>query len=182
MQQTWTWANSGRCWGTGKPDVLQSMGLWRVGHDLVTEQQQMMRDWRLCVGTRAWWWPMAQMVFSDNCWGLAVPWHVLLRSCSSALYGQKGVFLPLDPHFMEAEGFPGGSDSKESACLVGDLGSIPGSGRSPEEVHGNPLHCSYMENPMTEELGGVQSMGSQRVGHNWVTNAFMETDTHGKHL
>ena len=67
---------------------------------------------------------------------------------------------------MEAEGFPRGSDSKESACLVGDVGSIPGSGRSPEEVHGNPLHYSYMENPMTEELGGLQSMELQRVGHN----------------
>ena len=36
-------------------------------------------------------------------------------------------------------GLPGGSDSKESACSVGDLGSIPGLGRSPEEEHGNPL-------------------------------------------
>ena len=36
-------------------------------------------------------------------------------------------------------GFPGGSDNKESACNVGDPGSIPGSGRSPGEVHGNPL-------------------------------------------
>ena len=40
MQWTWTWASSGRRWGTGKPGVLQSMGLWRVGHNLATEQQQ----------------------------------------------------------------------------------------------------------------------------------------------
>ena len=39
MQWTWTWAKSARWWGTGKPGVLQSMGLRRVGHDLVTEQQ-----------------------------------------------------------------------------------------------------------------------------------------------
>ena len=38
-----------------------------------------------------------------------------------------------------AKGFPGGSDSKESASNVGDLGSIPGSGRSPREGHANPL-------------------------------------------
>ena len=69
--------------------------------------------------------------------------------------------MPSDPHFMEAEGFPGGSESKESACLVGDLGSIPGSGRSPEEVHSNPLHYSYLENPMTEEPGGLQSRGRE---------------------
>ena len=40
IQWTWTWANSRRRWGTGKPGVLQSMGLQRVRHDLVTEQQQ----------------------------------------------------------------------------------------------------------------------------------------------
>ena len=44
-----------------------------------------------------------------------------------------------------------------------DLGSIPGSGRSPGEGHGNPLQCSCLENPMTEEPGGPQFMGSQRV-------------------
>ena len=45
------------------------------------------------------------------------------------------------------EGFPGGSDGKESACSVGDLGSIPGLGRSPGEGHGNPLQYSCLENP-----------------------------------
>ena len=44
IQWTWTWANFGRWWGTGRPGVLQSMGSQRVGHDLVTEQQQ---KWRL---------------------------------------------------------------------------------------------------------------------------------------
>ena len=37
MQWTWTWANSGRWWGTGRPGVLQSMGSQRVGHDWATE-------------------------------------------------------------------------------------------------------------------------------------------------
>ena len=40
--------------------------------------------------------------------------------------------------------FPGGSDSKASACNAGDLGSIPGSGRSPGEGNGNPLQYSYL--------------------------------------
>ena len=44
--------------------------------------------------------------------------------------------------------FPGGSDGKVSAYNVGDLGSIPGSGRSPGEGNGNPLQYSYLENPM----------------------------------
>ena len=45
-------------------------------------------------------------------------------------------------------GFPGGSDGKESACNAGDLGSVPGLGRSPGEENGNPLQCSCLENPM----------------------------------
>ena len=43
-------------------------------------------------------------------------------------------------------GFPGGADGKESACNVGDLGSIPGLGRTPGEGHGNPLQYSCLEN------------------------------------
>ena len=110
-------------------------------------------------------------------------------------------------------GFPGGSDSKASACNAGDLGLIPGLGRSPGEGNGNPLQYSCLENPMdggawwatvhgvaksrtrlshftftfhfhawekevathssvlawripgTGEPGGLQSMGSHRVGH-----------------
>ena len=45
-------------------------------------------------------------------------------------------------------GFPGGSDSKESACNAEDLGSISGSGRSPGEGNVNPLQYSCLGNPM----------------------------------
>ena len=48
-------------------------------------------------------------------------------------------------------GFPGGSDGKESACNVGDPGSIPGSGRSPGEGNGSPLQYSCPENPSDRE-------------------------------
>ena len=44
--------------------------------------------------------------------------------------------------------FPGGLDSKESACMVGDLGSTPGLGRSPAEGNGYPLQYSCLGNPM----------------------------------
>ena len=44
--------------------------------------------------------------------------------------------------------FPGDSDGKESACNVGDLGLIPGSGRSPGESNGNPLQYSFLQNSM----------------------------------
>ena len=45
-------------------------------------------------------------------------------------------------------GFPGGSEIKASACNAGDLGLIPGTGRSPGEGNGNPLQHPYLENAM----------------------------------
>ena len=45
-------------------------------------------------------------------------------------------------------GIPGGPEVKVSACNAGDLGLIPGSGRSPGEGNGNPLQYSCLENPM----------------------------------
>ena len=60
---------------------------------------------------------------------------------------------------------PGGSDSNESACNAGDLGLIPGSGRSPGERSGNPSSVLAWEIPGTEESAKLQSMGSQRVRH-----------------
>ena len=56
---------------------------------------------------------------------------------------------------------PGGSEAKASACNVGDLGSIPGSGRSPEKEMAT--HSSTLA--WREEPGRLQSMGSQRVRH-----------------
>ena len=49
---------------------------------------------------------------------------------------------------MSKKGFPGGSEGKASAYNVGDLGSIPGWGRSPGEGNGNPPQYSCLENPM----------------------------------
>ena len=49
---------------------------------------------------------------------------------------------------MKKKGFPGGSDSKEPACNAGDLGSIPGLGRSPGGRNGNPPQYSCLENSM----------------------------------
>ena len=60
----------------------------------------------------------------------------------------------------------GGSEVKASACNAGGLGLIPGSGRSPGE--GMATHSSTLawKITWTEETGGLQSTGSQRVGHN----------------
>ena len=56
--------------------------------------------------------------------------------------------------------FPGGSDGKASAYSVRDPGKILGSGRSPGEENGNYSILAWRI-PETEELGGLQSMGSQ---------------------
>ena len=67
-------------------------------------------------------------------------------------------------------GFPGGSEVKASACNVGDLGLIPGSGRCPGEGNGNPLQYPCLENPMDGGAWWATVHWSQRVGHDWATS------------
>ena len=66
-------------------------------------------------------------------------------------------------------GFPGGLDGKESACNAGDLGSVSGLEDPLEkEMTTHPSILAW-EIPQTEEPGGLQSMRSQRVGHDLAT-------------
>ena len=85
----------------------------------------------------------------------------LLLSCVSSLY----IFLR-------------GSDGKGFACKAGDLGLIPGSGRSPGERNGNPLQYTCLENPMGK--GAWPGYSSQRVGHNWTNWAGTQPLLHVK--
>ena len=64
------------------------------------------------------------------------------------------------------------SDDKEFTCNAGDLGLILGSGRSPGEGNGNPLQYCHLRITLTEGPVGLQSMGSQRVSHDSVTNTY----------
>ena len=71
----------------------------------------------------------------------------------SACLKQKGLLLDLSdgaPSYAYTIhlAFSGGSDGKESAYKAGDLGAIPGSGRSPGEGNGYPVQCSCLENSM----------------------------------
>ena len=67
-------------------------------------------------------------------------------------------------------GFPGGSDGKESYSNVGDLGLIPGVGKIPWRRAWEPTPVFLPgESPWTEEPGWLQSLGLQRIGHDWVT-------------
>ena len=69
-------------------------------------------------------------------------------------------------------GFPGSSDSKESACNPGDPGLILGSGRSSGEGNSNPLWSSCPENPMDRGAWWAIVHGAQRVRQDWTTNTF----------
>ena len=81
-------------------------------------------------------------------------------------------------------GFPCGSAGKESACNGGDMGSIPGLGRSPGEGKGYPLQYSGLENPMDCIVHGVvESDTSERLslsdcGHQRDVNT---SQVHGKY-
>ena len=101
--------------------------------------------------------------------------HSALKGTNNqTLLWSKGMFL--DNLENLTRGFPSDSDSKESVCNSGDLGLIPGSGRSPGRGTG-ATHSSILawRIPWTEESGRRQSMESQRVGHNWATNTFTFT-------
>ena len=71
----------------------------------------------------------------------------------------------LTPSILFFMGFPGGSDGKEYTCNVGDLGSIPGLGRSPGGGHDNPLQCSCLENPHGQRSPAGYNPWGRRVGH-----------------
>ena len=71
---------------------------------------------------------------------------------------------------MDVYGVYGGSVGKESACNAGDLGSIPGLGRSPGEGNGNPLHYSCLGNPMDRGAWWATVHGVVRVGHDLATD------------
>ena len=107
------------------------------------------------------------------------PMYFLLpRIHSSPNCSLSGSLLLVSAPVLDFLGFPGGSDDKESACYAGDLGSIPGLGRSSGGGHGNPLQYSCLENSMDTGSSGLQSMESQTVRHDWATNihtqAFLE--------
>ena len=73
--------------------------------------------------------------------------------------------------FHTTLGFTGGSVSKESACNTGDLGLIPGLGRSPREVNGNPLQYSCLENHVDRRAWQAASpWDSKELGMTWLLN------------
>ena len=73
----------------------------------------------------------------------------------------KALFYLAGSHWVL--GSPSVSDNNESACSAGDLSSVPGSGRSPEEGNDNPVQKSCLENPVDRSLAGYRPLTHQRV-------------------
>ena len=96
---------------------------------------------------------------------------VISASPSSQTAGKAGIPL--------LRGFPGGSDSKESACNAGDPGSIPESGRSPGEEKGNPLQYPCLENSMDR---GVWWAIVHGVPKSWTLLSDFHFHSHEKNM
>ena len=95
-------------------------------------------------------------------WFKSLWWPPLLENCGHSCSFNGVLNVP--------SGLPRWCSGKESACNTGeaaDMGSIPDWGGSPRAGNGNPLQYSCLENSI--ELGGLQSMGLQRVGCDWAT-------------
>ena len=138
-----------------KPGRLQSMGSQRVRHDWVTSLSLNMVDyiyWLVNVKVMIYFWDKAHSVMMY--YPFLYCWFYLLRSFASMC-----LQTILHEFFYTSSEFPSAAFflhvlylviSKASACNAGDLGSIPGSGRSPGEGNGNSLQYSCLENPMDE--------------------------------
>ena len=76
-------------------------------------------------------------------------------------------------------GFPVGSHGKKSTYNAGDVGLILGLVRSPGERSGYPLQYSYLDNSMDRGACGLQPIGWQTVGHDWVTLSLSSVEISG---
>ena len=119
---------------------LQSMGSLRVRHEWATSFSLFtFMHWR-----RKWQPSPVFLPLESQGWGSLVGCHLWAANSQGTSLMDQTV--------------------KASAYNLGDLGSIPGLGRSPREGNGNPLQIPWMEEP-----GRLQPMGLQRVRHNWAT-------------
>ena len=114
------------------------------------------------------------------------PWHefeqdpgvgdeqgsLFITCCSLWGCKESDVTEQLNNKNAHTRGFPGGLDSKESACNTGDPGSSPGLGRSPGEGNSNHSNILAWRIPGTGESGRLQFTKWQRVRHDWVANIF----------
>ena len=154
--------------GMGEPGGLPSMGSHRVGHDWSDLAVAAAALWLSLPLWLSWWRICLQCGRPGfNPWVGNIPWRrewlptlVFWSREFHGLYIPRG-YKELDTNEWLSYMCPCGSDGNESACNEGDLGSIPGSGRSPEERNGNPLQYSCLENSTDREAWGATGHKSQ---------------------
>ena len=113
-------------------------------------------------------WPLSHCIVPIyKCLSILPNGQVIFQMHSSKMLEREEQIFILCVSLGLWVGFPSGSDGKESACNKGDLGLIPGSGRSPGEGNGNPLQYACLENSM--DRGAWWDTFSHRVGHEWIT-------------
>ena len=164
--------------GTGEPDGLPSMGSHRVRHDWsnLAAAAAVTPFWKDTCSEKFCWEETSIHVSSCFCprlfdHGMDYFWNVLMirqgslrshgaqfRKCTYTMTTSERLRLRLPDTrsgWPDLQELPGGSAGKESACHVGDLGSIPGLGRSSGEMNGYPLQYSGLENNMDCIVRGV---------------------------
>ena len=108
----------------------------------------------------------------------SAPVFAARKSCPRTLFNENANYKTVH---MAYQGFPGGSDGKESTCNVGDPGSIPGFGRSPGDGNGSPLQYSELENSMDRDAcwatvrGTAKNRTRLRDQHSPCTQDFLHT-------
>ena len=119
------------------------------------------------------------LLLLDACYGVwyfGTSWTVACHFPLSMGFSRQEYWsgLPFPPpgHLLDPGTEPPGKPPEVKNLLIKardtrDTGSIRGSGRYPGERNGNSVQYSYLENPMKEQPGRLQSMGLQRVSHNW---------------
>ena len=146
-------------WSSLKPQLVAQMvknlpAMWETWVQSLGGEDPLEREMATYSSTLAW----------------EIPWTEEpdgLQSMVSQRVGPNRVTNTLT--FIHHWGLPWWLSSKKSACNAGDPASVPGSGRSPGERNDNPSSILAWRIPWTEEPGGVQSMGWQRVRHNSAT-------------
>ena len=143
------------------------MGICHSSHRKLTQLQRRPKGWRQSKeGNRSGSKDTLTLQQSMNACLLTISVFLLSWGC----------FLSFRSQFTRPMGFPGGSDSKESACNAGDLGPTPGSGRFPRRRKWQPTPVFLPgKSHGWRSLVGYQSTGSQTVGQSWDTNTFSFT-------
>ena len=124
--------------------------------------------YQIATHTRVWTFhrpgPLQRVLWHPTPANVLNPFLPKFEGSMSTLSGKRTLIVGMWDSLID-QGFPHSSAGKESACNAGDPGSIPGLARSPGEGIGYPLQYSCLEN-------SIQSMGMQRVGHDWMTFTF----------